>query len=221
MSLATWWQTDSLPLLSPFDAVRVEQAVDRAVLASINNVSQQDVQERWDAGHTPYLAWVRAEPVAYGWVASKTALIGELGLKLSLPEHDRYLWDFATLPQWRGRGVYPLLLQRILQEEVKHATRFWIAYAPENRSSARGIQRAGFVRLGQMSFTSNRAVALKPDGLPQRAAYGASIFGIALAQTPLAACWQCTLAISALVDQTPPRCCFPQGNGYRACPCVA
>jgi hypothetical protein len=50
----------------------------------------------------PYLASVEQTPVGYGWVATQEALIGELGLQFGLPETDRYLWDFATLPSGRA-----------------------------------------------------------------------------------------------------------------------
>jgi hypothetical protein len=75
------------------------------------------------------------ESVAYGWVADAGAAIGELDVAFRLEANDRYLWDFVTLPAWRGRGVYPHLLQAILRAE--EGGRFWIINAPENVASAR------------------------------------------------------------------------------------
>ena len=43
------------------------------------------------------------------------------GLSWPLGPQDRHLWDFVTLPAYRGRGVYPHLLQAILRAESEGA----------------------------------------------------------------------------------------------------
>ncbi len=63
---------------------------------------------------------------------------------MALTPSDRALWDFVTFEAWRGRGIYPLLLQAILRTEQSEAERFWIGHRADNDASKRGILKAGF-----------------------------------------------------------------------------
>jgi GNAT superfamily N-acetyltransferase len=126
------------------------------------------------------VALIGAAPAAYGWVAPAGATIGELSLSFALPAGDRYLWDFATLPAWRGRGVYPRLLQAIVAGEAARAERLWIIHAPENGASARGIVRAGFVPVGRLSFRADGGADLLSLGEPARARVCAALLGVPL-----------------------------------------
>jgi GNAT superfamily N-acetyltransferase len=128
--------------------------------------------------------------VAYGWVATRTAAMGELGVKLTLTPSDRYLWDFATLPAWQGRGLYPQLLQAILQQE-SDADRFWIIYAPENLPSGAGMHKAGFTLAAELSFDAGYQVRLALLGTYERARAAAELLGVPLVEQELAPCWCC------------------------------
>lgn len=139
----TWWRDDALPPLSPLPHFRVEPQTDAPLLASLHQLNISTIQERMQAGHHPYVAFLRDSPVAYGWVVGQCEQITP-GLEWPLAAHERCLWDFVTLPVWRGQGVYPRLLQAILRVEVTQAERFWIGHTPENSASRRGILNAGF-----------------------------------------------------------------------------
>jgi hypothetical protein len=97
MALATWWCVDGIPQMAPQTGVSVEVAVDDDLLASIAHVSRGEIAKRRTHDH---------RPLGYGWVALRQASIGELDLDIELTGH-RYLWDFATLPAFRRRSVYP------------------------------------------------------------------------------------------------------------------
>jgi GNAT superfamily N-acetyltransferase len=114
--------------------------------------------------------------VTYGWVATREASIGELNLVFPITADSRYLWDFATLPDWQGKGLYPRLLQAIVQAE--RAERFWIIHAPENLPSGAGIHKAGFQAVGQLSFQHDNSLGLIPFELPERARIGAALLGV-------------------------------------------
>src|SRR5262245_14794831 len=111
MSLATWWVNDPLPTLPVLPDFAVRLANDDAELAALNRIPVAEVQSRRAGGHQAYIGYRQRQPVTYGWVATRSATIGELDLAFALPAGDRYLWDFATLPEWQGRGLYPRLLQ--------------------------------------------------------------------------------------------------------------
>ena len=183
-SFYTWWAGDPLPRLTPLPGLRVEPA-DRQLdlLAHLNRLGHDEALRRLDGGHRPYLAYLGDEPVAYGWSASREATIGELGIRLVLPPGNRYLWDFLTLPAWRGQNVYPHLLQAILSREVaeERAARFWIGHDHANTASARGILRAGFQRVGDLYVLPGRDAEVWPSGPLERAEAGARLLGVPLA----------------------------------------
>ncbi len=61
------------------------------------------------------------------------------------PPGDAYIWDCATLPDYRGRGIYPALLLYILDElRADGLHRAWIGADTGSVASQKGIIRAGF-----------------------------------------------------------------------------
>jgi GNAT superfamily N-acetyltransferase len=139
-----WWRGDPLPWLPPLDGFSADRADDEGLLAQLNRLDMASLQARIGEGNHAYLAFVHGTPVAYGWCATQTARIIELALEWPMGAEDRNLWDFATLPEWRGRGVYPRLLQAILRAEAAEAQRFWIGHVADNTASRQGILKAGF-----------------------------------------------------------------------------
>jgi hypothetical protein len=110
---------DTLIPLASFPGFTAVPAVDWDELAEINHLSYAEVMDRRNNGHRPYVARMYGQPLAYGWLATSEISIGELDINVELPLDDRYLWDFATLPDWQGRGLYPRLLQSILEQEIQ------------------------------------------------------------------------------------------------------
>jgi GNAT superfamily N-acetyltransferase len=191
MALATWWRGDSVPTLSLLPGFRVEASRDAQLVADITRLAPDKVDQRMQTGHQPYLAYVEQTPVGYGWMATQEASIGELGLQFALPATDRYVWDFATLPEWQGYGIYPRLLQHILMQQSSTVERVWIIHAPENSPSRAGMTKAGLLPIGQLSFRSDGGVGLAPFESRERAQAGAALLGIPLIVSVLAPCWHC------------------------------
>jgi GNAT superfamily N-acetyltransferase len=114
-------------------------------------------------------------------------VIGELGIKLQLASGERYLWDFVTLPDFRGQGIYAGMLQAILATEAD-AQRFWIGHDFGNVASARGILKAGFQPVNALYREADGRFVLyaypEVEGRPtvlERAAAGAVVLGLSLA----------------------------------------
>ena len=139
----TWWRGDRLPPLPPLAHFHAERTHDAQMLARLHQLDIPTIDARIQAGNHPYVAFLQSIPVAYGWVATRIERI-EPDLAWPLAAHECSLWDFATLPAWRGRGIYPRLLQAILQAEAVAAERFWIGHTAGNTASQRGILKAGF-----------------------------------------------------------------------------
>jgi len=218
MALATWWRGDALPHPAPLAGLTIGVNDDANLIARLSDLAVEEIEARLAAGHRCYLAWLDGTPVSYGWVATLSASIGELSLAFDLPDGDRYLWDFVTLPEWRGRGIYPRLLHGIIEHEGGAAERFWIIYAPENAASGIGIAKAGFGSVGDLSFLRNDGVgtvALHPE----RAKMGARLLGVSLFDavqdgSVISPCWRCVMAGNAA--------CWPQHDSSvsHTCSCV-
>lgn len=204
MALATWWACDplmELPAVADFD---VQLAVDDARLAALNRITVAEVEQRRRDGHRPYVGSINGTAVTYGWVATREASIGELNLAFPIPAADRYLWDFATLSEWQGRGLYPRLLQVIVRAE--RAEQFWIIHAPENLPSGAGMQKAGFQAVGQLSFQRDHRLGLIPFAPLERARIGAGLLGVPLIENGLNPCWRCVDQVVCTCQLDPENC---------------
>ncbi len=216
MALATWWTNDPLPDGMTTRGLRITTAIDVALLAAINGISVDEVAARRAAGNRAYVGFMVGTPVTYGWVATKAAEIGELDLRFRLPHGDRYLWDFATVPEWQGRGLYPLLLRAILEAESATAGRFWIIHSPENLPSGAGMRKAGFTLVGRLSLDARGYLALAPTGPMERVRAGAQLLGVPIVSDALSPCWRCPTAAGDA-----PRCdCCTDAAWNESCDCA-
>ena len=176
----SWWRGDRVPYLEPLAGVTIEAAPADATLAEVNRITVAEVFRRVRGGHRPYVARVDGHLAAYGWVATREASFGDGRVRFDVPAPYRYLWDFATLPAWRGRGIYPRLLQAILREEAPEGERFWILHEWFNTASQRGIARAGFQAAATLYFLDDGGMGLVPIESSERAPDGAALLGLPL-----------------------------------------
>jgi GNAT superfamily N-acetyltransferase len=222
MSLSTYWIEDDFSPLSVLSGFDVVIDFDLHELTGINLITQSEGLARLNDGHLPYVARMDGNPVGYGWVATREASIGELDLTFELRSDDRYLWDFATLPNWQGHGLYPRLLQTILERESKNAKRFWIIHAPENLPSGAGMHKAGFEFVGQLSFTTDGSVGLAPfSDTIERARSGAALLSVPLIDSVLAPCWHCGGMVAKLPDRADIDSCWPPKRMSESVCCCA
>ena len=165
----TWWLGDPLPSLAPLAGLRVLPTDDAALIAELAQLDQAEVIERIQQANQAYVAYVETEPVAYGWSAAGMGALDELAFDFEIPPGNRYLWDFATLPPWRGRGIYPRLLQAVFTAEQDAAQRFWIGHTAENNASQQGIVKAGCQLVEALVMVPGGALAILPLGTCSRA----------------------------------------------------
>ncbi|MCB9430355.1 MAG: GNAT family N-acetyltransferase [Ardenticatenaceae bacterium] len=164
-----WWRGDILPKLAPLAGFASQIVTDTSILAPLHNLTEASIQSRFNEGAHCYVAFLDDTPVGYGWVGTKVGHIRQGGLVWSLGKLDRVLWDFETLPAFRGRGVYPHLLQAILRAESVSAERFWIGHQGQNTASKRGIVKAGFSLNNITLLTSGGQIVQESQGDPVRA----------------------------------------------------
>jgi RimJ/RimL family protein N-acetyltransferase len=179
--VCSWWRGDPLSMLPPPSGLQIHLLAYDQDLAGVVALEPGEIRRRQARGDRAYLARLHGTPVACGWSATRQGAIGELGLSFTLPPTDRYLWDFTTHPAWRGRGLYPHLLQAILARESAEAERFWIGYDRDNRASERGILKAGFRRAGSVHRLPDSSLVLVRSGPSQRSEAAARLLGVPLA----------------------------------------
>ncbi len=193
MPFAARHRRDPTPPMTLLPGLVVRREASAAVMAGLQGRDAAEIARRFESGHRAYVASRDGEPAAWGWVATRSAEIGELGSAFAIPPGERYLWNFVTLASHRGLGVYPRLLDAVVRAESREAERFWIAYAPENHASGAGIRKAGFVALAELSFDAAGRAALR--GLfPGGGRVASRVLGLPEAADPLAPCWRCVRA---------------------------
>ncbi len=189
MSLYTIQTKDILPTIQLPAGLRIEESTNVDLLAWMGTTTVADIIKRIANDHTAFVAYINNTPAAFGWMARGKALVGELAHELVLPIGNRYLWNFRTMEAFRGLGIYPALLQYIIQFEK--ANRFWIIHAPENKSSLRGIKKAGFHYVGRLY--SNKGVAtIENTSLSQSIDTLLAEMDIVLSEEQPASCWNCS-----------------------------
>lgn len=109
---------------------------------------------RFSQGELCWAAKAEEEIVSYVWAAPKRERVGELCKSIELKEGEIYLYDAFTVPEWRGKGLYPAILSRQL-DYFKHKgyERALIFTVEENLASRRGILRAGFYHFQTIALT--------------------------------------------------------------------
>lgn len=205
MPFATRHRDDPLRPLPALPGLSVRREKRASIMAAFQDRPLDDIQRRFDSGHRAYIALVGGLPAAWGWVATRTASIGEVNTTFTLPAGERYLWNFVTLRSFRGLGIYPRLLRAIVRAESRAAERFWIAYAPENHASGSGIEKAGFTTLAEMSFDASGSPALHAT-TSGGAAVLSQLLGLRESIEPLTPCWRCVKAGRAGMSCTEGSC---------------
>ena len=141
-----------------------------AVLAeAMGERTSQLVRERFESGRRCFAAWVGGEIAAYGWVSHGEECIGELERSLRMRPGEAYIWDCATLPPFRRRGLYTALLRSIVGTlHGEGNRRVWIGAGRGNSASIRGFAAAGFRPV--LNLTYVRILALRHDWVSDDAA---------------------------------------------------
>jgi hypothetical protein len=83
-----------------------------------------------------------------GWVGLRTAVEAapEVGRRFSFPLSGTLpvIYDCWTPPDLRGRGYYPVALNRMAVKLLEQYSQVWIYTVETNVASVKGIQKAGF-----------------------------------------------------------------------------
>lgn len=204
MSLYTFSHTDKFTPVKIPAGLKMEASTDTRLLSIIGNITIEDVTKRLANDNLAFVAFINNQPAAFGWMARDNARVGELNHEFILPTGNRYLWNFRTLEAFRGRGIYPALLQYILQHGDNKANRFWIIHAPENKASLKGIQRAGFSYVGKLHLDEDDNASIEYNEYALNFQEELDYMNITLSAQTASSCWNCS---SPYLKKRRPECC--------------
>lgn len=82
---------------------------------------------------------------------------------LSLGEREAEIKFCLTLPALRGRGIYPTVIRKIMNYlNSKGLNRVYMCVHKDNHPSIRGIEKAGFRRVGEIRLRKLMGVQISP-----------------------------------------------------------
>jgi hypothetical protein len=130
---------------------RVERfdALDAKLLSQIVDEEGQDIvgviKAEFAAGSVFWLGFLDNEVAAYQWSRR-----GRLFRRwfVALAEDDLVIFNTVTFARYRGRHLSPAMTRFIAEQEVGTSNLAFIDCKVWNAPSIRGIERAGFRRLG-------------------------------------------------------------------------
>ena len=88
-------------------------------------------------------------------IISKAVLISKVPLYSFLPQNGLHICYCETIPEERGKGLYPLLLNQIQNDYPQR--NLYMVVAENNIPSIKGIEKAGFIKYGK-GIKNNRGV---------------------------------------------------------------
>jgi hypothetical protein len=209
VSLYTLSRAKHLPVVKEPHGLIIEESSDAALLSWLGNTTVEEVTRRLANDHAAFVAYMHGHPAAFGWMARGKATIGELNHSFILPVRHRYLWNFRTLANYRGLGIYPALLQHIIRYESGIADRFWIIHAPENKSSLKGITKAGFRYVGKLYTNADGYAAIETTPSARALRVSLAFMDIQLSANLPASCWNC---FSPYLKKRQATCCCAEDN---------
>ena len=162
---------EEVPAVTPLVSAmfrRVEPDLQAALTSAIGGDVSKELLKRFETGRRCYTAWMEERVVAYGWVSLNEEYVGELNLRIKLLPGEVYIWDCATVPEFRRNHLYSGLLSYIIGELRNEGfCRAWIGADIDNMPSQQGIARAGFHHVADLVVA--RVLAMRQvwaQGLP-------------------------------------------------------
>ncbi|OGW16043.1 MAG: hypothetical protein A3G93_01895 [Nitrospinae bacterium RIFCSPLOWO2_12_FULL_45_22] len=146
-----------MPLIKPKLDVQVYQLRNISESPCFNLLEIADeliCQSRFGRGEMIWIAVHQSHIAAYCWVAFSEAEVGEIDKVIKVKHEEFYLYDAFTLPDYRGKNLYPYILTYVCQYgKEKGYTRALIFVLRENIPSQCGIEKAGFKRFQVIKYS--------------------------------------------------------------------
>jgi GNAT superfamily N-acetyltransferase len=151
-------QLDTQPPETHFPAEfgRLEESdLDRLlpVVGRMDPISPEAIAKRFRIGRQCFFAQVNGAIVAYGWLTRGSEYVGEFERELWVEADEAYVWDCATLPDYRRRRLFSKLLAYITDRARREGIqRLWIIGLTAAPGINRGVAAAGFRPLLSLAY---------------------------------------------------------------------
>lgn len=140
------------------------------VITAMGSSTEEAVRQRFKTGTRCFGGWVDGRLGVYGWASHGVEWIGELGREFRIPREDVYVWDCATLPDYRRNRLYSGLLSFMTNRlHLGGARRIWIGSDRNNQPSIGGFRNAGFqpaVEVTSLTILSLQSLKVKSLSKP-------------------------------------------------------
>lgn len=134
--------------------VRVVQRDDFPKIAEKLKKFEIRAQERFEMGHTCIVAEVHDDIVHFKWVAFKESYVGELERKIRISPDSAYVYSGYTVPEYRGLGISPKVMEKTLQHLSEMGIKKVYACVRHNNfPMLRVKQKETFRKIGTITYT--------------------------------------------------------------------
>lgn len=156
-TLWAWEQENGRPPPLPVQIAGIFQELTTSdvdeLAAAMGLPGPEVVEQRLSAGRRCFTLKADGRIITYGWVTHGPESVGELERRFHLEQDETYVWDCATVSQWRMKGGYSTLLNRIIHHlHDEGVPRIWIGASRLNHPSVRGIANAGFTHVIDVTY---------------------------------------------------------------------
>lgn len=130
----------------------IEHADAAAQMAALRGHNADEYRARLRAGHlVVYAIGSDGSLQSWGWVTAPTDepqdAPWEFGIRMRVRPGAGFLWDYFTVPAYRGRGLYKVLLRASAEQSfIRGATRAWGYADITNIASRGGLTGADYAR---------------------------------------------------------------------------
>ncbi len=108
------------------------------------------VQYHFDSGGKLFLALNEGKLAHVCWLFYSPGFEGQWA-HIHLKKDEAHIASAHTESEFRGQNIYPAVLQHILKYVAeKNIRRVYITSSPKNIASVRGIEKAGFSKIGEI-----------------------------------------------------------------------
>jgi len=111
-------------------------------------------EERFKIGHICIVSDMHGDIVHLKWIAFNEAYAGELERKLRIDPDSAYIYDTYTVPEYRGLGIAPKVMEKAFSYLYERGIRkVYVCIRHNNFPSLRAAQKEGFRKIGSITYT--------------------------------------------------------------------
>ena len=109
--------------------------------------ARQRIEKAFNQGAQVFLAFSKGDLVHVIWLYYHPGVREQL-VNVKLKPDEAHIAAAYTSSEFRGQGIYPMILQYMVRYAISEGKkRIYIAAAPKNIASCKGIEKAGFSKV--------------------------------------------------------------------------